>query len=196
MSLTIALKHNGVVYMGSDSLAHKGGVNFYLTNFNCYRIFKVKECSNMLMSLTGSFVEHNVARCSRLVPESVAQEGKVDFEFMVNDFVPRLFDLFENRHLIKKGNDDYSCNSEMIVAYKDKLFSIFQNGAVIESDDYLAIGDGVEEALGSLLTTAHIDDPKKRLLMSLRAALAKNANTAYPLLLIDTEACEYEIINE
>ena len=195
MSLTIALKHEGIIYMGSDSIACRD-VKHYLTNPNSYRIFPVKGCDNMLMSLDGRIVEHNVARCNYLVPETVAMKGEIDFEFMVNEFVPHLFDLFDDRHVLKCKDNDYSCESDMIVAYRDKLFEIFSDGAVVECDDYAAIGSGVEEALGSLLTTSDIKDPKERILMALKAGLANKIRVAYPLVITNTETCEFEIIEE
>ena len=196
MSLTIALKHNGVVYMGSDSIVCRNGVKHYLTNPNSYRIFKVSGCDNMLMALDGKVVEHNVAKCSSLVPEAVAMKEEVDFEFMVNYFVPNLFEEFDARHLMCKKDDEYHCESDMIVAFKDKLFTVYADGAVIEFDDYSAIGQGYEEALGSLLSTYDIENPKERILMALRAGLANKSKVALPLVLIDTEKCEYEVYEE
>ena len=196
MSLTIALKHKGIVYIGSDSLASRYGTKHYLTNPNNYRIFPVKGCDNMLMSLDGRILENNVARCNYLVPEAIAMKGEIDFEFMVNEFVPHLFDLFDNRHLLKHKEDDYICESDMIVAYKDKLFEIFADGAVVECDDYAVIGDGVEEALGSLLTTSDIIDPKERILIALKAGLGHKTRVAYPLVITNTETCEFETIKE
>ena len=78
MSLTIALKHKGIVYIGSDSLASRYGTKHYLTNPNNYRIFSVKGCDNMLMSLDGRILENNVARCNYLVPEAIAMKGDID----------------------------------------------------------------------------------------------------------------------
>ena len=115
---------------------------------------------------------------------------------MVNEFVPHLFDLFDNRHLLKHKEDDYLCESDMIVAYKDKLFEIISDGAVVECDDYAVIGDGVEEALGSLLTTSDIEDPKERILIALKAGLAHKTRVAYPLVITNTETCEFETIKE
>ena len=67
MSLTIALKHKGIVYIGSDSLASRDGTKHYLTNPNNYRIFPVKGCENMLMSLDGRILENNVSHLNSVV---------------------------------------------------------------------------------------------------------------------------------
>ena len=196
MSLIVALKQNGVVYMGSDSLACRIGTKHYLTNPNNYRIFKVKGCENMLMALDGRIVENNVAKCSYLVPESVALKGDIDFEFMVNDFVPHLFDMFDERHILKRDDDMYECESDMLVAYEETLFEIFNDGAVLEIDDYAAIGSGDEEALGSLMSTTDIEDPKERILIALRAGLRDKKRVAYPLIISNTADCEFEVIEE
>lgn len=196
MSLTVALKYDGVIYMGSDSLAYRGGVKNYLTNMNCYRIFPVKGCDNMLMSLDGRLLEHNVARCSYLVPEIVAIRGDVDFEFMVNEFIPHLFGIYDDRNLLSKDNGQIHCESDMIVAYEDKLFGIFSDGAVLEYDDYIAIGEGVEEALGSLISTCNIENPVERILLALRAGLKNKTRVSFPLVISNTATCEFETFYE
>lgn len=150
----------------------------------------------MLMSLDGRIVEHNIARCNYLVPEAVAIKGEVDFEFIVTEFIPHLFDLFDDRHILNKKDDDYSCESNMIIAYQDKIYEVFQDGAVIECDDYAVIGDGDEEALGSLITTSNIEDPRERILMALKAGLKNKTKVAYPLVISDTETCEFDIFDE
>jgi ATP-dependent protease HslVU (ClpYQ) peptidase subunit len=196
MSLVVALKHNGVVYMGSDSLACYYDTKYYLTNPNSYRIFKVKGCDNMLMSLDGRIVEQNVARCTYLVPEAVSIKGNIDFEFMVNEFVPNLLEAFNERHILKCNDNQYECDSDMIVAYKDSLYKIFNDGAVLEIDDFAVIGTGIEEALGSLMTSSNIEDPKERLLLALKAGLRDKKRIAYPLIITNTCDCEFEIITE
>ena len=196
MSLTIALKHDGVVYIGSDSLAYRAGIKHYLTNKNSYRIFPVKGCDNMLMSLDGRLLEHNVARCSYLVPDLVAMKGEIDFEFMVNEFVPHLFDIFDDRNILTKKDNLTYCESDMIVAFEDKVFTIFSDGAVMECDDYAVIGEGVEEALGSLITTCNVDNPIERILIALRAGLRNKTRVSYPFVISDTSTCEFKIFDK
>ena len=197
MSLTIALKHNGVVYMGSDSNLPDLFRKYDLTNPNNYRIFPLKGCDNILMSIDGSLIEQNIARCTFLIPEANAMKGNIDFEFMVNEFVPNLFDIYDQRHILKiKENHYRSCESQMIVAYKDKIFQIFPDGAVLELDDFAVIGDGIDEAIGSLLSTQNIDDPKQRILLALRTCLKYKTEISYPFLITDTDSCQFELFNE
>ncbi len=196
MGLIVALKKDGIVYMGSDSLVVRYGVKDYLTNPNSYRIFPVKGCHNMLMALDGRIVKHNIAKCSYLVSETTSVKDNINFDFMVNEFVLRLFDLFEERHIINAKDEEYCCSSNMIVAFKDKLFQIFQDGGVVEFDDYIVIGSGKEEALGSLLSTELIEDLKKRILLALKAGLKGKTKVAYPFVITDTNSCKFEIVIE
>jgi len=196
MSLIVALKYKGKIYIGSDSLAIKDDTKYYLINANNRRIFPVKGCSNMLMALSGRLIESNIARCLELVPDAVALKGNVDFEFMVTKFVPKLFDAFNNRNLLNTHDDGYYCDSDMIVAYKNQMFEIFSDGTVLECDDYAVIGCGGDEVLGSLMSTNNIDDPKKRIVLALKAGLRDNNRVAYPIIVTDTETCEFEVICE
>lgn len=196
MSLIVALKHNGVVYMGSDLVSYKYGCKHYLTNPNNNRIFKVNGCDNMLMALDGKIVEQNIAKCAYLIPEAVAMKEDIDFEFLVTEFIPNLFELFDCRHILKKGDNEYSCDSDMVIAYKDKLFEVFSDGGVIESDDYVSVGIGDEEALGSLMTTTEVEDPKERILIALRAATNRKSRVSGPFMITDTKTCKFEIIEK
>ena len=196
MGLTIALKHDGVVYMGSDSLVSKYGVKHYMVSENNYRIFRVKGCKEALMSLDGSLVEHNVARCQSPIPAGEPVRVELNFEYMVNKFVPQLLDLFYDRHILDISDDNYCCQSDMLVAYKDKIFEIYPDGGVLESSDYAAIGQGAVEALGSLFTTRNIDDPKERIKMALMAGMRTSNKISYPLIITDTKTFEFEIIED
>lgn len=80
-------------------------------------------------------------------------------------------------------------------AFKDKLYVIGRDRSVIEVDDYVAIGSGEDQAIGSLLSTEG-DNPKERIVKAIKASAASDIYVDYPIILTDTEGTEFEIITE
>lgn len=190
MSVIVALKYKGKIYMGSDSMALRSSAIHYLTNENNRRIFKINGISNTLMALDGPVNESNVLSNSSLIKDN----KELNFEYIVNNLVRDIFDLFDERNLLIKDEDGIRIYSDIILAHKDHLYEIFNDGSVIESDDFLAIGNGKDSALGSLFTTRFNDNPKERIIMAIKASIRDKSCSKYPIMIIDTETCEFEII--
>ena len=54
MSVVVAIKENGRVYMGSDSQVTKGGTRITLKNPNNYKIWRVDGSDNAVMGHVGN----------------------------------------------------------------------------------------------------------------------------------------------
>ena len=116
---------------------------------------------------------------------------------MVNTFVPRMFSLFNDRGLIRENKDGVPVmGGESLVTYGSKIFKIFSDGSVIESDDFAAIGIGSEYALASLYTTTDISDPYERLCMALRAGIDNVIDADYPMFVTDTKSSEIKKVEK
>ena len=93
-----------------------------------------------------------------LVREIDAIHGGVDFDYIVNRIEPMIRDELKGHEFIEKDKPYSSMDSRFIFAFKDKVFTI-EYGAVIEHDDYVAIGSGECEAIGSLLSSDENERP-------------------------------------
>lgn len=62
-------------------------------------------------------------------------------------------------------------------------------------NDYVAIGSGSSEAIGSLLSTEG-EDPKTRIIKAIKASAANDISVDYPIILTDTETTKFDIITE
>ena len=86
--------------------------------------------------------------------------------------------------------------SKYLFAFKDKLFIIGFDGSVIEVDDYIAIGSGESESIGSLLTTNSDEDPETRIIKAIKASAAHDIYVDYPIVLSNTKDLEFKVILE
>ena len=72
---------------------------------------------------------------------------------------------------------------------------INSDGCVIEIDDYVAIGSGAQEAIGSLLSTEG-QGARRRIVKAIKASAANDIYVDYPIILADTSNTEFEIVTE
>ena len=198
MSVVVALKKDGVVYMGADSQASKGGALVLLTNPNNYKVWPVPDVDGCLMGGVGATRASNIIKVAdNLIPEIVDIKDAVDFRFVVKRFVPRLMEELDEYHVLLKENDDVpDMSASFLLAYHDRLFSIDRYGCVIEVDDFCAIGSGAGEAYGSLVSTDNEDDPIERIKKAIRASASRDIYVDYPIVISDTDSCEYNVVYE
>jgi ATP-dependent protease HslVU (ClpYQ) peptidase subunit len=121
---------------------------------------------------------------------------RVNYRFVVKYVVPEIIKTLKNYNFLKMS-DDYldSLDSSFLFAYKDKLFLINYDCAVIEIEDYVAIGSGAQEAIGSLLSTEG-EEPFSRIVKAIKASAASDIYVDYPIVVSDTQTTEFEVINE
>ena len=196
MSVVVAIKENGKVTIGADSQCTRGGTRRTLSNPNNYKVWKVLDAENCLFAQVGLVREANIIRVARdLVPEMVQLKDRVDFSFVVKRLVPRMFEELEEYRAIKRGDTPPEFESSYIFAYKDKLFYISGNATVIEIDDYVAIGSGECEAIGSLLSTEG-EPCEERIKKAIKASAASDIYVDYPIVITDTEGCKFKVFYE
>ena len=198
MSVVVAIKKDGVVYMGADSQVTKGGTRATLSNPNNYKVWEVGDTEHCIMGSVGALRVANVVKVMNdLIPEIVDIKHAVDFRFVVRRLVPHIMEeLDEQRLLLNDKDDTPHMGASFLFAYYDRLFSIASDGAVIEIDDFCAIGSGASEALGSLLSSVDEKDPVERIKTAIKASAAHDIYVDYPIVITDTEDTEFEVFYE
>lgn len=196
MSVVVAVKENGKIYIGADSQVTKGGTRTTLKNENNYKIWKVIGVDHCLMAQVGMLRDANVIR---LMPDLVTDynvfKEHICFDFVVKKIVPDIVSELTRFNYLKDGEKSEYLDSSFLFAYKDKLWVIGQDKSVIEVEDYVAIGSGSEQAIGSLLSTEG-HNPKERIVKAIKSSAACDIYVDYPIILTDTEDGEFEIITE
>lgn len=197
MSVVVAIKKDKVVYVGADSQATCGGTKVSLNNPNNYKIWSVKGIDNCLMGAVGDLRDACVIRTiDGLVDRLDAIDGLVDYDYVVNVVEPLIREAL-HAHKFLPDEDPYSAlGSVFLFVYQDKIYTIV-GGAVIEHDDYVAIGSGSSEAMGSLNSTEFEEDPNMRIIKAIKASEGHDLYVGYPIILSNSiDSNKFVIVDE
>ena len=114
---------------------------------------------------------------------------------MIKKIVPDIVDELKSYGNIKDEKFVDYLDSSFVFAFQDQLYLINKDKAVIEIDDYVAVGSGEDQAIGSLLSTDGLE-PKERIVRAIKASAAADIYVDYPIIITDTENTEFEVITE
>ena len=196
MSVVVAIKEKGKIYLGCDSQVTCGGTRTTLKNPNNYKIWKVQNAKHCLMGAVGNLRDACLIRTmDNLVTEYNIYKKHICFDFVVNQIVPDIIEKLKYYNYLKKDGFFDSMNSSYLFAFEDQLFLIGMDASVIEVEDYVAIGSGKNEAIGSLLSTEN-EAPEQRIVKAIKASVANDLYVDYPIILTNTETTDFEIITE
>lgn len=197
MSVVVAIKNNGKIYIGADSQSIRGGSRTSLTNPNNYKIWKVKGVENTLMAHVGYSRDASVIRVmDDLVREIDVIHDEIDYEYVVNRIVPMIIDELSDRKYINIREKFDTLDSRFLFAHKDKLFLISNDATVTEIDDYVSMGSGESEAIGSLITTENEENPISRIIKAIKSSSVHDIYVDYPIIISDTETTAFSVITE
>lgn len=194
MSVVIAIKENGVIYLGADSQSTKGGTRMTLSNPNNYKIWTVDECDNCLMGHVGSVREGQIVHVNGLpIDELDVLHKAIDWKFVVKYIVPCIFKEVKTCGCIEEK--DTMMDSSYLFAYQDNVYAINCDGTVLQVDDYFAIGSGANEAMSSLASTEGLD-PETRITKAIIATSGIDNYVSLPIIQVNTKDMEYKVITE
>ena len=196
MSVVVAIKKDGKIYMGCDSQVTSGSTRTTLKNSNNYKIWKVLGIENCLMGSVGNLRDACVIRTmDDLVTEYNVYRKNISFDFVVNKIVPDIIERLQKAHFIKDEGVFENMDSSFLFAFEDQLYEIHNDGSVIEIEDCIAIGSGKNEAVGSLLSTEG-QGPEERIIKAIKASAANDIYVDYPIIMTNTKDTEFEVITE
>ena len=190
MSVVIAIKDNNKVYLAADTMVTFGDSKRHLRSLSTQKIWAVADTPNCIMGGAGYLRDINLVHyCTEeLVPEINLIKGDINVGTIMMNVVPTIFNAIRDYGKIT-DSEDKPAASTFFWAYKDKLFSIFNDGNVEEVEDYEAIGSGADAALASLAHTQGLPI-ETRLLMALEAAADISLYVSDPYVFLDTENTE------
>lgn len=187
MSVIVAIKENGVIYMGADSQTTAGRRKFNKLNETAYKVTRLK--NGMLVGFCGS-VSASQTILSMQDVFTLNEQGGLTKKHIVNHIIPKLVGNMD-----KFGDDE---NGELgvsvLLAYKDKLYRIDQYLNVLNMNEYDKTGAGDDLVDYAVLSTKGLP-VKERLIKALVASARRTDSVSGPFVLIDTQNLEYEVIN-
>lgn len=182
MSVIVAKKENGVIYMGADSQTTVGNEKYEAD-------FKVRRMDNgILVGFCGSVF----AKQGLLAEENVFtldENGELTKKHIVQAIIPKLVDKMESIGDKEHGAMDVSC----LLAHKDKLYKIMSRLNVLKLNDYGTIGAGMCYVQYNLSMQGV--PVREQLLTALVESAKHTDSVSGPYVFIDTQNQEYEIVD-
>lgn len=184
MTCIVGLVHDGITYIGADSLGSNG---YSKTVRKDKKVFKLKDTDNALLGYTSSFRMGQLLMYAGGLIDA-RDEPNIDHEYIVTKFVPNITRLFENGGYGRNNSGEKS-GGVFLLGYKDKLYKIDSDYQVGESfDSYEACGSGEYFALGSLATTENAKvTPIERIRLALQTASKFSTGVQAPFYIMNTK---------
>lgn len=194
MSLIIGIKSKGKVLMACDSQVTIRGTRKTSSNKANYKIWHPSDFDNVLVGTVGSVREMNITKhTSGLIDELKLIKKTIDMEYISIKLVKKILSALKEHNVICNKDNILVMNNDYLIAVDDRLYQVFSDGAVIEIDEYSAIGSGSNEALASLRGSrgsGGIDRIKK----AMDATIENDIFVDYPVIIGDTTSKEFKVI--
>ena len=181
MTCIVGLVHNGVTYIGGDSLGSNG---YSKTVRKDKKVFKLKGTKETALGYTTSF---RMGQLLMYGKDLVNERQTVNHEYLVTEFIPAIQKLFEDGGYGTTNSGEKSAGC-FLLGHKDKLYKIEPDYQVGESFlSYDTCGCGESHALGSLHSTEGLGlTPEERIRKALQAASEFSVGVAPPFYIINT----------
>lgn len=185
MSVVVAIKKDGVVYIGADTQTTTGvSKQNYLKESN----LKIMALENgIVLGHVGSVARKNIFFHSKSIIPKLKLKNGLTKEVIVEQLLPLL--KKDKIFCDENGNVDISA----ILAYKDRLFKI-KNDVVTEIGRYCAIGAGLDFAWAHLEDGWEKYDPVSLLHKALDASARYIPSVSAPFVVVNTKDLSIEVI--
>lgn len=189
MSVIIAVKENGIVYMGADSQTTIGD-NYEKENRLNENDFKIHKLENgMLAGLCGK-----VKSSQRILYDkdilTLDKNGMLTKEHILTHIIPKLLEKIDEIGEREKGN----INSSLILAHNDSLYKIDGKLRVKKCTEYAKDGSGSKNVDFPLHYYRNLPI-KERIITTLQESARRDLNVSGPFVLIDTKEQKFEIVD-
>ena len=194
MSLIVAIKKDGVVYLGADTRTTRG--ERIRTNLATEDL-KIHRMGSCLVGAAGT-----VANIQLMTghPEWFDLNGKpLTKRFIVQKVLPKYYDLvkaMDKLEVEEQNSDSPKCGCTFLVTDGKKLFEIDDDFEVIELSRYGAIGCTERLALTFLINAIDEYSPNEMILKALRTSAYRNDGVGAPYILINTAEGTFEVVEE
>lgn len=196
MSVIVAIKENGCIYLGADSQMTCGSSKVTLSNPNNYKLWNVENTDTAIMGGVGSARDICAIRaCDYLISPSDYVNDAIDYNLLVDDVEPLIRDILIKHYYVDEDNPYENLDSRYIFAIDDKMYTI-EKGAVYEHEGYVVIGSGTCESVGCLYSITNKLTPEERIVKAIKASCSNDLYIDYPIILTNTKTREYDVITK
>jgi len=167
MSVVVAIKENGKIYIGADTQVSYG--NLKIDSPQC-KLFKHSQDEDLVVGVVGYARTGVILKYKKeLFNDMRVKAGMVNMEYLVNEWYLEILEYFKKQKHTEK--DEEMLPSTIMIAYKDHCYLVDRSGYIeeLEEGKYFFIGSGREVAAGSLNATKG-EDPTTRIKKAVEAA--------------------------
>lgn len=186
MTCIVGLVHEGITYIGGDSMGSNG---YSYTIRKDPKVFKLKDSNNAIIGYTSSFRMGQILMyATGLLDARDVKDDLINHEYLATKFITNVATAFQKGGYGReeKGEKEGGC---FLFGYNGNLYKIesdFQVGEGILP--YEACGCGQSYALGSLHSTEGSGmSPEDRIHAALRAASSFSTGVGAPYLILNTD---------
>lgn len=187
MSVIVAVKENGVVYMGADSQTTAGKRKYNYLNETGFKVCRL--ANGMLIGFCGRVGARQVILSEKDV-FTLDETGNLTKRHIVTKIIPKLVDKMEAVGDEESGSLEVS----ILLAYKDKLYKITSGLDVLKFNEYGFSGAG-ENFVHYALRTGKDKPVRERILNALSTSAKFEESVCGPYVLIDTKNLDYEVVD-
>ena len=187
MSVIVAVKENGTIYMGADSQTTTGRRKRNGLNETSFKITRLE--NGMLVGFCGKVA----AKQAILSMEDVFvldKEGGINKKHIVKEIVPKLVDKMQ----LIGDEDSGALDVSILLAYKDKLYRITSGLDVLNLNEYGRSGAGADFTNWYLFGEKNLSI-RERILKALVASAKRTESVGGPYVLIDTQNQKFEVVD-
>ena len=196
MSIVIGLKHEGKVYLASDSQITIEGERKYINKGTNGKLWHPQECVDIVMGSVGWVRERNIIQTATTLFDEMyhTKQGPLGYDYLIRTMIPSMFEELGKHRALKEGKDNQKLINDYLVGIKDKLYTIGSDASLIEIDHFWAIGTGSAEAI-NYLKSITIEDPTQALLDTIKAVKRHSIYIDYPVHITDTETKKIDVMS-
>ena len=190
MSLVVAIKKDGVWYLGADTRISRGYAYYHA---------RAKEMQK-IVSLGAYWVAFvgNVATSQMIIdhPEWFIREGKsLTKAFLVQSVIPEIYRYLEqNQDLDREENEAPRMRCEFLLTDGKRLFVVYDDFSVCEVMDYIALGCAYSIANTYWMNGGQALEPNALILTMLRKSAELNSGVGAPFTCLNTREREYQFV--
>lgn len=187
MSVIVAVKENGTIYMGADSQTTTGRRKRNGLNETSFKITRLE--NGMLVGFCGKVA----AKQAILSMEDVFvldKEGGINKKHIVKEIVPKLVDKMQ----LIGDEDSGALDVSILLAYKDKLYRITSGLDVLNLNECGRSGAGADFTNWYLFGEKNLSI-RERILKALVASAKRTESVGGPYVLIDTQNQKFEVVD-
>ncbi|MBO7214272.1 MAG: hypothetical protein J6V66_02115 [Clostridia bacterium] len=187
MSVIVAIKDNGTVYMGADSQTSAGSSKVNRLNETAFKVVRLD--NGTLVGFCGKIAARQTILAMKDV-FTLDENGELTKSHIVKNIVAKLADK-----LVDIGDEQSgSLDVTILIAHKDNLFRISSDLTVIKLNEYGRAGSGLSFVDYALVGMKELS-VRERILKALIESSKRTLSVSGPYVLIDTKALEYEVID-